>query len=305
MRAVRFHEYGDFDVLAVEEVPAPEPEQGQVSVRVRAAGVNPIDWKIVHGLLAGGKPLGQARGLGVDVAGVVEQVGEGAGGLAPGDEVLGASITPAYAELALSTPQMLIRKPSGLSFEVAGGLAVVVGTAYATLDRLALEPGETLLIAGASGAVGSVAAQLAVARGVRVLGTAGEAKLEGVRALGATAVAYGDGLLERLREAAPEGIDAALDASGHGELAAAVGLAGGTERVLTIANSAQAGELGVRFHAGGGGELTIPALEEVVPLIESGRLSFPVAGVYGLEDAGAALRESEHGRPAGKLVIVP
>ncbi|HXD53530.1 MAG TPA: NADP-dependent oxidoreductase [Solirubrobacteraceae bacterium] len=305
MRAVRFHEYGDFDVLAVEEVAAPEPEQGQLSVRVRAAGVNPIDWKVLHGLLAGGKPLGEPRGLGVDLAGVVERVGEGVEGLAPGDEVLGASITPAYAELALSTPQMLIRKPPGLSFEVAGGLAVVVGTAYATLDRLALEPGETLLIAGASGAVGSVAVQLAVARGVRVVGTAGEAKLEGLRALGATAVAYGDGLLERLREAAPEGIDAALDTSGHGELEAAVELAGGTERVLTIAGSAQAAELGVRFHAGGGGELTIPALQEVVPLIESGRFSFPVAGVYALEEAGAALRESEHGRPAGKLVIVP
>ena len=304
MRAVRFHAYGDFDVLGVEEIAAPEPEQGQVSVRVRAAGVNPIDWKVVHGQLAGGQPLAEPRGLGVDLAGVVEQVGEGAG-LAPGDEVFGTSITPAYAEVALSTPQMLVAKPAGLSFEVAGGLGVVVGTAYATLERLALKGGETVLIAGASGAVGSIAAQLALARGVRVIGIAGEARLADLRALGAIAVAHGEGLVERLREVAPEGVDAALDASGHGELAAAVELAGGPERVLTIASYAEAQELGVEFHAGGGGELTLEALQEVAPLIEAGEVSFPVAGVYGLDEAAEALRESEHGRPAGKLVIVP
>ena len=304
MRAVRFHEYGDFDVIAVEEVPEPLPGEGQVSLRVHAAGVNPIDWKVLHGLLSGGEPLAEPRGLGVDVAGIVEQAAEGVG-LVPGDEVLGMSITPAYAEVALSIPQMLMRKPPGLSFEVAGGLGVVVGTAYATLDRLALEPGETLLIAGATGAVGAVAVQLAVARGMQVIGTAGESKLDSLRAQGAIAVAYGDGLAERLREAAPDGVDAALDASGHGELAAAVELAGGTARVLTIASSAEAGELGVTFHAGGGGEQTVPALQEIVPLIEAGRISFPVAGVYGLEHAGEALRESEQGRPAGKLVIVP
>lgn len=304
MRAVRFRSYGDFDVVRVEDVPEPEPGEGQVSVRVHAAGVNPIDWKIVHGQLAGGEPLAESRGLGVDMAGVVEQAGEGVG-LVPGDQVLGMSVTPAYAEVALSTPQMLIAKPAGLSFEVAGGLGVVVGTAYATLDRLALGEGETLLIAGASGAVGSIAAQLALARGVHVIGIAGESRLEALRALGVRAVAHGDGLLERLREAAPDGVDAALDASGHGELAAAVELAGGTARVLTIASSAQAAELGVEFHAGGGGELTIPALAEVAPLIEAGRIAFPVAGVYGLEQAAEALRESEHGRPAGKLVIVP
>lgn len=304
MRAVRLHEYGDFDVLAVEEIEAPEPGQGQVSVRVRAAGVNPIDWKVVHGQLAGGQPLAEPRGLGVDVAGVVEKAGEGAG-LSPGEEVFGMSTTPAYAEVALSTPQMLLAKPAGLSFEVAGGLGVVVGTAYATLDRLALKEGETVLIAGASGAVGSIAVQLAVARGVRVIGIAGEARLAELRELGASAVAHGDGLAERLRAAAPDGVDAALDASGHGELRAAVELAGGAERVLTIASYAEATELGVEFHAGGGGELTIAALREVAPLIEAGRVRFPVAGVYGLDEAAEALRESERGRPAGKLVIVP
>ncbi|MCW3033561.1 MAG: NADPH:quinone reductase [Solirubrobacterales bacterium] len=305
MKAVRFHEYGDFDVLRVEEVEDPVPGAGELLLRVRAAGVNPIDWKIVHGWVSGGKPLAEPRGLGFDVAGIVEQVGPDVSGVAPGDELLGSPTSPSYAELALSRPGLLVRRPPGVPWNVAGGLGVVVGTAYATLARLAVEEGETLLVLGASGGVGSMATQLAAARGVRVIGTSSPSKLEQVRALGATPVAYGDALAERLREAAPEGVDAALDASGHGELAAAVALAGGPERVLTIASSADAAELGVEFHAGGGGEHMVSALEEVLPLIESGAISFPLAGAYDLGEVGDALRESEHGHPAGKLVVTP
>jgi NADPH:quinone reductase-like Zn-dependent oxidoreductase len=305
MKAVRFHEYGDFDVLRVEEVDDPVPGEGELLLRVKAAGVNPIDWKILHGWLSGGQPLAEPRGLGFDVAGIVERVGPGVIGVAPGDELLGSPTTPAYAELALSRPAMLVRRPPGVPWEVAGGLGVVVGTAYATLARLALREGETLLVLGASGGVGSMATQLAAARGVRVIGTVSPSKLEQVRSLGATPVAYGDGLADRLRDAAPGGVDAVLDASGHGELAAAVELAGGPERVLTIASSAEAAEQGVEFHAGGGGENTITALEEVLPLIEAGTISFPVAGIYDLGQVGDALHESEHGHPAGKLVVMP
>ncbi len=305
MKAARFHEYGDVDAISIEEIPAPEPGEGEVSLRVKAAGVNPIDWKILHGIYAGGQPLAEPRGLGVDFAGVVERVGPGVEGVAPGDELLGVPSTPAYAEIALSKPELLVEKPSGVSWEVAGSLGVVVGTAYATLDRLALQPGETLLLAGASGMVGQVATQLAVARGVNVVGTAGEDKLARVRELGATAVPYGDGLAERLREAAPDGAQAGLDASGHGELAALLEVLGGPERLLTIADSAAAAEAGVEFHAGGGGDLTIPALREVLPLIEAGTFSIPIAGVYELARVGDALRESEHVHPAGKLVVVP
>jgi NADPH:quinone reductase-like Zn-dependent oxidoreductase len=305
MKAVRFHEYGDFDVLRVEEVQDPVPGEGELLLRVKAAGVNPIDWKILHGLVSGGQPLSEPRGLGFDVAGIVERVGPGVSGVGPGDELLGAPSTPAYAELALSRPEMLVRRPPGVPWEVAGGLGVVVGTAYATLARLAVSKGQRLLVVGASGAVGTIATQLAAARGVHVIGTASPSKLEQVRALGATPVAYGEGLAERLRDAAPEGVDAVLDASGHGELAAAVELAGGTERVLAIASSAEAAEQGVEFHAGGGGEHTIAALEEALPLIEAGTIAFPVAGTYDLGHAGDALRESEHGHPAGKLIVIP
>jgi len=305
MKAVRFSEYGDVDVLRVEEIETPEPGEGEVLLRVRAAGVNPIDWKALHGLVAGGQPLAAPRGLGVDVAGVVERVGPGVEGLAPGEEVCGNPSTASYAEFALARPEMLVPKPPGLAWEVAGSLGVVVGTAYATLEVLKLGTGETLLILGASGAVGSVATQLAVARGVRVVGTAGPAKLEQVRVLGATPVAYGDALAERLREAAAEGVDAVLDCSGHGEIVAAVEVKGNVDRTLTIASSKDASDLDVPFHAGGGGEQTTAALQETMPLIEDGRMSFPIAGVFGLSQAGDALRESEHGHPAGKLVIVP
>ncbi len=305
MEAVRFHEYGDVDVLAVEEIEAPVPGEGEVLLQVRAAGINPIDWKVLHGSVAAGKPLAEPRGLGVDVAGVVERAGPGVEGLAPGDEVLGQSSTPAYAEYALSQPQMLLRKPPGLAWEIAGSLGVVVGTAYAALEELKLGTGETLLVLGASGSVGSIATQLAVARGVRVVGTAGPSKLDRLSALGATPVAYGEGLGDRLHEAAREGVDAVLDTSGHGEIVAAVELKGNVDRVRTIAYSQQANELGVPFHAGGGGQLTGRALQETIPLIEDGRISFPIAGVFGLSQVPDAVRESEHGHPAGKLVIVP
>jgi NADPH:quinone reductase-like Zn-dependent oxidoreductase len=305
VKAVRFSEYGDVDVLRVEEVEAPRAGEGEVLLRVRAAGINPIDWKVLHGRVSGGEPLAEPRGLGVDVAGVIEKVGPGVDGFSPGEEVLGMSTTAAYAEYALSRPQMLQPKPEALSWEVAGSVGVVVGTAYATLEELKLGTGETLLILGASGAVGSVATQLAVARGLRVVGTAAPAKLDQVRALGATPVAYGDGLAERLREAAPEGVDALLDTSGHGEIVAAVEMKGNVERALTIAYSQQANELGVPFHEGGGGDRTSKALQETIPLLADGRMSLPVAGVFGLGQAGEALSESEHGHPAGKLVIVP
>jgi NADPH:quinone reductase-like Zn-dependent oxidoreductase len=305
VKAVRFSEYGDVDVLRVEEVETPQPGEGEVLLRVKAAGVNPIDWKVLHGLVSGGEPLAEPRGLGVDVAGVIEKVGPGVEGFSPGEDVLGNSSSAAYSEYALSRPQMLQKTPPGLVWEVAGSLGVVVGTAYATLEALKLGTGETLLVLGASGAVGSIATQLAVARGVRVVGTAGPSKLEQVGALGATPVAYGDGLLQRLREAAREGVDALLDTSGHGEIVAAVELKGNADRVLTIAYSEEANARGVPFHAGGGGELTGRALQETIPLIEDGRISFPIAGVFDLGQVPDALRESEHGHPAGKLVVVP
>jgi NADPH:quinone reductase-like Zn-dependent oxidoreductase len=305
LRAARFHAYGDFDALHVEEVPVPQPAAGEVLVSVKAAGVNPLDWKLLHGFVSSLFPLELPAGLGIDLAGVVEQLGEGVTELAVGQEVFGQGSSPAYAERATARIASLHVKPPDIAWEVAGSLGVVVGTAYATLMRLAPAPGETLLITGASGGVGLLAAQLAVRRGIEVIGTASPGKQDFVRSLGATPVPYGEGLGERVRALAPDGVDAVLDASGHGELPITVELAGGNERVLTIASSADAAKLDVPYHAGGGGEHTDAALAEALPLIASGQLVFPIAGIYDLGQVGDALRESEHGHPAGKLVVVP
>jgi NADPH:quinone reductase-like Zn-dependent oxidoreductase len=224
--------------------------------------------------------------------------------LAVGDEVLGLPATPAFAEAAIASVARLAHKPAGVGWEVAGGLPVAAGTAYKTLELLDVGEGETLLVHAASGAVGLAAVQLALSRGARVIGTASEANHELLRSLGAIPVLYGDGLEERVHELAPEGVDAVLDASGRGELGLSVELAGGPERVLTIA-AQDAAEHGVRFHAGGGGDDTVTALQEVLTLIEAGRFVLPIAATFPLEGVGRALQQSETGHVRGKLVIVP
>jgi NADPH:quinone reductase-like Zn-dependent oxidoreductase len=303
-RAVRFDHYGGSEVLEVRDVETPVPGPGEVRIAVRAAGVNPVDWKIMRGMLASIRPLEFPAGLGSDAAGVVEALGEGVEQLAVGDHVLGSSSTPAYAEQALARVEKLTRRPPGVAWEIAGSLAVVVGTAYKTLAMLDLQEGETLLIHAASGGVGFAAVQLAGARGINVIGTAGESNHDMLRAAGATPVLYGDGLANRVRAIAGDGVDAVLDASGRGELGVSVELAGGPERVLTIAGQ-DAAEHGVRFHGVGGGEDTVEALEQVLPLIESASFSFPIAATFALERAGEALELSEAGHTRGKLVICP
>jgi len=302
-RAIRFSEHGGTDVLGLAEVPDPEPGPGQVRLAVRAAGVNPFDWKVLHGFVPG-LPKAFPAGLGNDVAGVVDALGEGVASVAVGDAVLGQSATPSYATSALAAEDRLIPKPDDLPWEVAAGLGGAGGVAWKVLERLGVSEGETLLVHAAAGGVGTFAVQLAVARGARVIGTASEANHELLRGWGAIPVRYGDGLAERVREVAPGGIDAALDASGRGgELPVSVELAGGPERVLTIARFDDVPE-GVTIHGGGSmGDLQ-PALREIVALIGEGRLRVPIGGTYPLEDAAAALDASEHGHIAGKIALV-
>jgi NADPH:quinone reductase-like Zn-dependent oxidoreductase len=227
--AVRFSEYGTSEVLGVVDVPAPAPGPGQVRLAVHAAGVNPIDWKIMQGLMSQMIPLDLPAGLGSDVAGVVDQVGEGVTAFVVGDEVLGGSVTPAYASAAVADAAALVTKPTTVPWEVAGTLAGAGGTAWTVLDRLGISKGETLLIHAAAGGVGTFAVQLAVARGVRVIGTASEHNHEQLRWLGTVPVTYGEGLVDRVRAVAPEGVDAVLDASGRGEIPHRGGAAAGSD----------------------------------------------------------------------------
>jgi NADPH:quinone reductase-like Zn-dependent oxidoreductase len=301
-RSVQFAEHGATDVLHVAEIPDPEPAPGQVRLAVRAAGVNPFDWKVLHGFIPG-RPRTMPGGLGTDVAGVVDAIGDGVTAPAVGDEVLGQSVTPSYATAALARADALVLKPADLSWEVAASLAGAGGTAWTVLRRLEVREGETLLVHAAGGSVGTFAVQLAVERGVRVIGTASEANHERLRAYGAIPVRYGDGLADRVREVAPEGIDAALDASGRGdEVEVSVELAGGPQRVLTIARFDGLPE-GVTVHQGGAGGDMAAALAEIVALIGAGRLEVPIERTYPLEEAAAALDESEGGHLTGKIVL--
>lgn len=303
-RTVQFAEYGGPDVLGLVEAPPPQPGPGQVRVAVRAAGVNPIDWKIVAGFMREQIPLQLPAGTGSDVAGVIDEIGSDVTDWAVGDEVLGASTTPSFAEYAVAGAGDLVRKPAGMSWEAAGSLAGAGGTAYAVLQALNVGSGDTLLIHAAAGGVGSFAVQLAHARGARVVGTASERNHDYLRSIGATPVTYGDGLLERVRAAAPQGVDAVLDASGRGEIPMSIELTGDPTRVLSLV-AFDAADTGIRLHVGGAGSLLAEALRELVTLVEQDRLTVSVSRTFPLEEVVAALDESRAGHLAGKIVIVP
>lgn len=304
MEAIVYEEFGGPGVLHLERRDPPRPGPGQVRVAVRAAGVNPLDHKIRNGWMEDAFPTPLPATPGAEFAGVVLEAGEGVTDLAPGDEVLGWSATGSYATEALAEAASLARKPDGLSWEEAAALPVATDTASRVLDELALAEGETLLLHGAGGGVGSVAVQLAAARGATVIGTASPANHDYLRVLGAVPVAYGDGLVERVRELAPEGVDAVFDASGRGALPASIELRGGTtDRIVTIADG-DAAELGVAFSSGGGGP-SADRLGENVRRAEAGELRVEIAQVFPLADAASAHALSEGGHVRGKLVLLP
>ena len=303
-RAAQFFEYGDPDVIRIVETPAPTPGPGQVRLAVRAASVNPIDWKTVAGFMRDLMPLRLPAGVGTDVAGVVDEVGSDVSEFSVGDEVLGSSVTRSFADYALAEPAGLIRKPFDVSWKVAGSLAGSGGTAFVALKRLDVKAGETLLIHGASGGVGTFAVQLAVARGVRVIGTASRRNHEYLRSIGAVPVSYGDGLLERVRSRAPQGVDAVLDASGRGEIPLSIELTGNPARVLTLV-AVDAADTGIQIRIGGAGSDLGDALRELVTLLERGRLTVPIWHAYPLAEIAAALKDSSAGHVAGKIVVLP
>jgi NADPH:quinone reductase-like Zn-dependent oxidoreductase len=303
-RIVQFAEYGIPEILRVVDAEPPVPGPTQVRIAVRAAGVNPIDWKIVAGYMRELIPLELPAGVGSDVAGVVDAVGSEVTEWAVGDEVLGRSTTGAFADYALAESADVVRKPAGVSWDVAGSLAGAGGTAYAVLKKLGVKAGETLLIHAAAGGVGTFAVQLAKAQGVNVIGTAGESNQEYLRSLGATPVVYGDGLAERIRAVAPQGVDAVLDASGRGEIPLSIELTGNPGRVLTLV-AFDAAATGIQVHAGGSGSELGAALRELAALAGQARLVVPISQTFPLTEAAAALSASMTGHGHGKIAIVP
>jgi NADPH:quinone reductase-like Zn-dependent oxidoreductase len=301
MKAVQYSEYGGPEVLHVADVPEPHAGPGEIRVRVRAAGVNPVDWKVRSGMMAQGAALEQPTIPGGDVAGVVDEVGDGVDGVAVGEDVFGFSVGGGAAEFARMAHYAA--KPADMSWEEASGLPVPVETTVRVLDLLGVESGQTLLINGAAGGVGTAAVQFARARGARVIGTASEANHEFLRLLGAEPVTYGEGVAERVRALAPDGVDRVFDVAGQGPLDELIEIAGGPENVVSIADFS-APERGVRVTTGSG-DRAWHALDEAARLFEAGQFSLPVERTFPFEQAAEAHRISQEGHVRGKLVLVP
>lgn len=299
MKTMQFDQYGPPEVLQPAEAPDVHPGPGQVRVRVRAAGINPVDWKIRSGVSRRAIPVALPHVPGMEAAGVVDELGPGVAGVDLGDEVFGATTTGGAAEHAVLSDWA--HKPAQMSWAVAGGLPMAVETAARGLDVLGELQGRTLLISGAAGGVGTAAVQLAQERGARVIGTAGEDNLNHLSSLGAVPCVYGPGLVDRVRALAPDGVDLALDVAGHGVLPDLLTLTGSPERVVTLIDP-DAAELGIVFTTGSEGRAYY-ALADVAELSARGRFTMPIAASYPLTELAEAHRASETGHVRGKLVV--
>ncbi|MFD6292385.1 NADP-dependent oxidoreductase [Streptomyces sp. NPDC060205] len=301
MKAIVFDAFGGTEVLHQTEVEVPQPGPGQVRVQVKAVGVNPVDGKIRSGIMEAIFPTILPAIPGGEIAGIIDAVGEGVDQYKVGDEVLGWSETGSYAQYALADATVLAPKPAGLDWTQAAALPVASDGAERVLDLLDVKAGETLLIHGASGALGTIAVQLATARGAHVIGTAGPNNQEYVTSLGATALVYGDGLVERVRALAPNGVDAVFDAAGKGALEDSITLRGGTDRIVTTADF-RARELGIVF-AEGPQRRSATRLAELARKAADGDLTITVGATYPLADAAKAQQTSDAGHGRGKLVL--
>ena len=303
MRAVRFHDYGPPSTLVVDLVPQPEPKAGEVLIRVRAAGVNPIDWKFRAGYLKQYMPLELPYIPGLDIAGTVAAVGEGVTGLVIGDDVFGRG-AGAYAEYAIAPVTTLARKPAGVSFEQAATLPVGGVTAWVGLfDTAHLEAGQRVLVHGGGGGVGSTAVQLAHWKGAYVIATASAGNADHVRALGADQVI--DYETTRFEEVVHD-VDVVLETVG-GEITDrswGVLKPGGILVVVAgMPDAEKAASLGVRTSNVRAPEVTTPILEELGRLAASGALVPQVGPVFSLDEAAEAHATSETGHGRGRIVL--
>lgn len=311
VRAVVAPAYGGPEVLTVADVDPGEPGPGQVLLGVRAAGVNPADAKLVAGLF-GADPARLPVRPGFEAAGVVLAVGADVDPVvaAVGDEVVAHPVPGAWADRVVVAASSLVRRPAALDPVRAAGLLLVGTTAAHCLEATGVGAGDTLLVHGASGGVGSTVAQLALARGARVVGTARPDRHDRVAALGAVPVSYGPGLADRVRAVAPEGVHAAVDTSGTDEaLDVSVELVADRSRIATVAASERGRALGVRVLGAGPGaepgtEVRAAAAPELVRRAATGSLSVHVAATFPLERAADALRAVTDGAVAGKVVLV-
>ncbi|WP_432827166.1 NADP-dependent oxidoreductase [Dactylosporangium sp. CA-092794] len=315
MKALQFDRFGSPDVIVLRDVGKPEPRPGQIRIAVRACGLTPADWVVVDGLFADRLPP-LPRGLGLEIAGTVDALGEGVTGVAIGDRVFGPATfdgpTAGAAEYALMAAWARI--PDGVTAEQAAALPMAAETAWRALDDLGVQPGELLLVHGAGSTVGEAAVRFALHRGVRVIATAGPTRAAALEAIGAQVTGYGDGMAERVTALAGGRVDRALDAAptggridradqaspAGGALPTLIGLTGDPDRVLTVSDFAAAAELGARVTT----EIRYDHMGEFARLAGEGVLVVPVARTYTLDQIHEAAELSQSRRPGGKLMLV-
>jgi NADPH:quinone reductase-like Zn-dependent oxidoreductase len=300
MRALQYRTYGGPEVVEWAEAPEPQAGPGTIRVAVRAASVNPIDWKSYTGAMSDGAPMSGVGYLGYDAAGVVDQVGEGVTGVSVGDEVLGQG---QHTQAEYAVLRAWAAKPPSVDWAVAAAASVAGETSERGLRLLDVRGGDTLFIDGGAGGVGAVAVQMAIARGATVIASSSESNHDYLREIGATPVLYGDGLVERVRGAAGGTVDAVFDVAGKTPAKELIRLAPEPSQVLSIANFA-AGEDGARVTGGGPDSEPMSALAEVAELLAANKLVIKVQ-TFPFERAAEAYRISQDGHVRGKLVLVP
>jgi NADPH:quinone reductase-like Zn-dependent oxidoreductase len=305
MKAVRFDAYGDIDVLKVVEVADPSPGSGEVLVRVRAAGINPGEAAIRKGLLHERWPATFPSGQGSDFAGTVEAVGEGVDDVGPGNEVIGFTDERAsQAELVVTAANQVAPRPAHVSWDVAGSLHVAGATAWAAVRAVGASAGDVVVVSGAAGGVGTIAIQLARNAGATVIALASSNHHEWLRAHGAIPVPYGDGVEDRIHQAADGRVDALIDTYGNGYVQLGIELGVEPERIDTIADFEAAARYGTKTDGNAAGS-SAGVLEELAQLIVDGQLEVPIAATYPLEQVQEAYRELEHRHTLGKIVLHP
>jgi NADPH:quinone reductase-like Zn-dependent oxidoreductase len=303
--AVRFDQYGGIDVLEVVEVSRPVPGPAQVLVKVKAAGINPGEAKIRSGDLAARWPSTFPSGQGSDLAGIVAEAGQDAGGFAAGDEVIGFTDGRAsHAEFVLVEAGNLVRRPANVPWEAAGALFVAGTTAYAAVRAVAAGPDDMLVVAGAAGGVGSIAVQLAASAGAAVIGLASEPNHQWLAGHRVIPVGYGAGAADRIRAASGGRVDAFIDTVGAGYVELALELGVRPERIDTIADFSAPAKYGVKLE-GSSAAATAGVLAELAAMIDKGQLEIPIARVYPLSEVQAAFEDLEHGHTRGKIVLEP
>jgi NADPH:quinone reductase-like Zn-dependent oxidoreductase len=301
-RAVKFSRYGGPEVLEIHDVPLPHPGPGEVVVRVAVASVNPGESGIRQGVFADIWPARFPEGQGNDFAGWVHALGEGVTELAVGDEVIGYRPRAAQADYVLSPAADLTPKPAGIDWESAAPLSAVGVTAWAGVNAVDPAPGETVVVSAAAGGVGSLAVQLARLRGAEVIGTAGPHNADFLRSLGVTPVQHGPGLADRLRAAAPQGIDAYIDTFGQGNVATAIALGVRPQRINTIADGGAVARYGVRSEAQEG-SFSREVVSELASLVSRGALTVPISSVLPLEQVQEAYRQIQRRHTRGKILL--